>query len=83
MLRALLALFGEAFEDIETYTAKQPNDDYLSGLLVSQTFMAIAALIETLQRIAAERGVYVSFVQADYGDDPADRPAGHGPGGDY
>ena len=29
------------------------------------------ALIKELQRIGAERGVWVSFVQADYGDDPA------------
>jgi hypothetical protein len=28
-------------------------------------------LIEELQRIAAGRGAYVIFVQADYGDDPA------------
>ena len=28
-------------------------------------------LIETLQDIAVERGIYVIFVQADYGDDPA------------
>lgn len=29
------------------------------------------ALIQELQRIAAERGAYAIFVQADYGDDPA------------
>jgi aminoglycoside 3-N-acetyltransferase I len=29
------------------------------------------ALIEELRRIAARRGAYVIFVQADYGDDPA------------
>lgn len=29
------------------------------------------SLIQTLQTIAAERGAYVIFVQADYGDDPA------------
>lgn len=29
------------------------------------------ALIQALQRLAAERGVYVIFVQADHGDDPA------------
>jgi len=29
------------------------------------------ALIRELQRIAAERGAYVIFVQADYGDPPA------------
>jgi aminoglycoside 3-N-acetyltransferase I len=29
------------------------------------------ALIEELKRIAAARGAYVIFVQADHGDDPA------------
>ena len=29
------------------------------------------ALIETLKNLAAERGIYVIFVQADYGDEPA------------
>jgi ribosomal protein S18 acetylase RimI-like enzyme len=29
------------------------------------------AMIEELKRIAAFRGIYVIFVQADYGDDPA------------
>lgn len=29
------------------------------------------ALIGTLQQLAAQRGIYVIFVQADHGDDPA------------
>lgn len=29
------------------------------------------AMIERLRHLAAERGIYVIFVQADYGDDPA------------
>lgn len=29
------------------------------------------AMIEELQRVAAQRGAWVIFVQADYGDDPA------------
>lgn len=29
------------------------------------------ALIERLKAVAAQRGIYVIFVQADYGDDPA------------
>ena len=29
------------------------------------------ALIAQLQQVAAERNIYVIFVQADYGDDPA------------
>ena len=29
------------------------------------------AMIQELQRVAAKRAVYVTFVQADYGDEPA------------
>jgi aminoglycoside 3-N-acetyltransferase I len=41
--RAMLALFGEAFEDRETYVGAQPDDAYLRRLLSSETFIAIAA----------------------------------------
>ena len=34
-MRALLAVFGEAFEDFESYGAHQPDDAYLDGLLSS------------------------------------------------
>jgi aminoglycoside 3-N-acetyltransferase I len=42
--RGLLALFGDAFADPETYTTKPPTDEYLGGLLASPTFIAIVAL---------------------------------------
>ena len=115
VLRETLALFGEAFEDRETYVGKQPDDEYLGRLLSSENFIAIVAcsetgvigglagyvlpkfeqarsefyiydlavdvahrrqgvataMIEELKAIVAQRGVYVIFVQADYGDDPA------------
>jgi aminoglycoside 3-N-acetyltransferase I len=114
-MRAMLAMFGNAFEEPETYTARQPGDEYLESLLASDTFVAVAALsgelviggiagyvlpkfeqqrselyiydlavdeahrrqgvatamIAELKRFAAARGVYVIFVQADYGDDAA------------
>lgn len=114
-LRAVLTLFGDAFDDHESYVARQPSDHYLQDLLSSRTFVAIAALsgsnvigglagyvlpkfeqersefyiydlavaeahrrqgvatalIDTLKRVAADRGIHVIFVQADYGDDPA------------
>jgi aminoglycoside 3-N-acetyltransferase I len=41
--RAMLALFGEAFEDRETYVGAQPDDAYLRRLLSSENFVAIAA----------------------------------------
>ena len=38
---------------------------------VSRRRGVATALIEELRRIATARGVYVIFVQADHGDDPA------------
>jgi aminoglycoside 3-N-acetyltransferase I len=114
-LRAMLAMFGKAFDDPHTYLSRPPDDAYLEGLLRRDTVIAIAALagktviggivayvlpkfeqarnelyiydlavekscrrqgvatamIAHLKRVAAERGAYVIFVQADYGDDPA------------
>jgi aminoglycoside 3-N-acetyltransferase I len=113
--RSMLGLFGEAFDDRETYSGKQPDDAYLARLLADDHFIAIAAfdgpqivgglagyvlpkfeqarsefyiydlavrashrrqgfataMIEALQVVAAARGIYVVFVQADHGDDPA------------
>jgi aminoglycoside 3-N-acetyltransferase I len=115
LLRATLDLFGEAFNETETYQAAQPRQSYLKRLLGSPTFIAIAAmtpghvvgglaayelpkfererseiylydlavsaahrrrgiataLIRELQAVAAERGAYVIFVQADLQDAPA------------
>ena len=94
---------------------KQPDDAYLTDLLGSRNFIAVAAFAEAevvggvaayilpkfeqarseayiydlavaephrrrgiatamvgeLQRLATERGAWVTFVQADYGDEPA------------
>lgn len=115
MMNAMLTMFGKAFEDVPTYSQARPDAAYLSRLLGSDTFIAIAAwkggevvgglaayelrkfeqarseiyiydlavaaehrregiataLIRELQTIAAERGAYVIFVQADRGDAPA------------
>ncbi len=117
VMKGLLAMFGEAFQDVEAYQGAVPDDGYLRRLLDKPHFIALAALdgdeviggiagyelekferarseiyiydlavrethrrqgvatalIRTLQRIAAERGAYVIFVQADRGDDPAIR----------
>lgn len=114
-LRAMLGMFGEAFDDRETYITKQPDDAYLERLLKSDNFVAVAAfsgavvigglagyvlpkfeqarselyiydlavdvahrrlgvataMIEELKKFALGRGIYVMFVQADYGDDAA------------
>jgi aminoglycoside 3-N-acetyltransferase I len=114
-MRAMLSMFGRAFGEVHTYTARQPDDAYLESLLSSDAFVAVAArsegaviggvgayllpkfeqarselylydlavdaahrrrgvataMIRALQTIAAERGVYAIFVQADHGDEPA------------
>ncbi|HEU4404386.1 MAG TPA: AAC(3)-I family aminoglycoside N-acetyltransferase [Polyangiaceae bacterium] len=115
-MRRLNALFGEAFDDRETYGAEPPDDAYLSALLAKEHVIALTAvgeggrvlgglvayelekferarreiyiydlavaeeqrrrgvataLIEHLRTLAAERGAWVIYVQADYGDDPA------------
>lgn len=44
LMRNLLGIFGDAFEDRETYTAAQPDDGYLNALLGSDTFIALTAL---------------------------------------
>ena len=115
LMHAMLAMFGEVFEDAATYTGAKPRASYLEGLLASDGFLAIAALengavigglaayvlrkfeqerseiyiydlavvsahrrkgvatalIGELQSVAAERGVYVIYVQADTSDPPA------------
>ncbi len=108
-------MFGQAFDDVETYTSAQPTAQYLKSLLSSDQFFALAAiqedevigglaayllqkfeqerseiyiydlavseehrrrgvatsLISELQHIAAFRGAYVIYVQADPTDQPA------------
>ena len=45
-MRELLALFGEVFEDTETYLSKPPSDAYLEDLLAREGFIALAAVDE-------------------------------------
>jgi aminoglycoside 3-N-acetyltransferase I len=115
LMRALNAVFAEAFEDPGSYSGAAPDDAYLQRLLAKPHVIPLAAvsqervvgglvayelekfeqarseiyiydlavaeafrrrgvataLIRRLQAIAAERGAWVIFVQADHGDDPA------------
>jgi len=114
-MRDMLAMFGEAFEDPDTYCSAPPSSDYLAHLLGSESFLALVALrddavvggiaayelkkfeqerseiyiydlavaaahrrigvatalITELKSIAAARGAWVVYVQADLGDEPA------------
>jgi aminoglycoside 3-N-acetyltransferase I len=40
----MLAMFGEAFDEVETYGAARPSDDYLHDLLGTAQFIALAAV---------------------------------------
>jgi aminoglycoside 3-N-acetyltransferase I len=44
LMNALLRTFGEAFNDVDTYTANRPSEGYLRRLLSGDSFIALAAL---------------------------------------
>lgn len=115
LLYGMLAMFGEAFADVATYSRARPAEAYLDALLGGKHFIALVAtiddvvvggiaayelqkfeqmrseiyiydlavaqaqrrqgiataLIQDLREIAAARGAYVIYVQADLGDDAA------------
>ena len=115
LMDAMLSMFGEAFNEVETYGRARPSKAYLERLLAAGHFIALVALkdgvtvgglaayelpkfeqerseiyiydlavaaahrrqaiattlILELKKIAAARGAYVIFVQADRGDAPA------------
>ncbi|MBD2149425.1 AAC(3)-I family aminoglycoside N-acetyltransferase [Pseudanabaena sp. FACHB-1277] len=44
LMEELLAVFGEAFEDFDTYSSSRPSASYLKRLLSSDYFITLAAL---------------------------------------
>jgi aminoglycoside 3-N-acetyltransferase I len=44
LMEGLLATFGEAFGEIDTYSSSRPSNDYLKRLLSSDYLIALAAL---------------------------------------
>lgn len=46
LLKALLRVFGEAFDEMETYQRAVPSDAYLAQLLSGDHFIAIVATIQ-------------------------------------
>ncbi|HEY1068439.1 MAG TPA: AAC(3)-I family aminoglycoside N-acetyltransferase [Pirellulales bacterium] len=45
-LRKMLDLFGSEFDDPESYSKRQPSDEYLTNLLAGDTFIAVASFAE-------------------------------------
>jgi aminoglycoside 3-N-acetyltransferase I len=43
LLKSLLQVFGRAFDDIETYEAAVPRDEYLRSLLAQPHFIVVVA----------------------------------------
>ena len=43
LMTRLLAMFGEAFEDVPTYQDALPSEEYLAALLAKPHFIALAA----------------------------------------
>jgi hypothetical protein len=72
-LKDLLRVFGEAFDDVETYQGAVPSDGYLRSLLAMPHFIVVVARRKGagLKRVAAQRGAYVIYVQADRDHAPA------------
>ena len=46
LLAGMLTMFGEAFDDADTYIGARPGDDYQRRLLSSDTFIALAAVVD-------------------------------------
>jgi aminoglycoside 3-N-acetyltransferase I len=44
LFKDLLRVFGEAFDEIDTYQRSVPSDDYLTRLLSKQYFIAVVAM---------------------------------------
>jgi aminoglycoside 3-N-acetyltransferase I len=44
LMDGLLRTFGEAFDEMDTYTAHRPSDDYLRTLLGRDEFIALVAV---------------------------------------
>jgi len=44
LLKDLLRVFGEEFDEVDTYLRSAPSDDYLTRLLSKQHFIAVVAM---------------------------------------
>jgi len=57
LLKSLLAVFGEAFNQVETYEQATPSDEYLAALLGKPHIIAIAAF--SGERVVGGLAAYV------------------------
>ena len=48
LMDGMLTVFGEAFDEVETYSAKRPGAKYLAQLLGNDNFLALVAIIEVV-----------------------------------
>ncbi|MBX3582905.1 MAG: AAC(3)-I family aminoglycoside N-acetyltransferase [Rhizobiaceae bacterium] len=115
LFQQMNTVFGDAFDDPETYTTDRPDESYVADFLAQDHIHALVAiegqevigglvgyelrkfervrseiyiydlavqaqhrrrgvataLIKHLRELATERGIWIIYVQADYGDDPA------------
>jgi aminoglycoside 3-N-acetyltransferase I len=46
LMRQLNAMFGEVFADADSYAKHPPSDEYLNNLLVQDTFIALACIVD-------------------------------------
>ncbi len=44
LMKAMLTVFGNAFNDADTYTANHPSEGYFRKLLADNSFIALAAM---------------------------------------
>jgi aminoglycoside 3-N-acetyltransferase I len=44
LFRAMLAMMGDAFGQVDVYTEAQPSDAYIDGMLAGDTFIALVAV---------------------------------------
>ena len=56
-LKSLLVVFGNAFEEPDTYQGAVPSDAYLESLLQDETFIPLVAVVEG--HVAAGLAAYV------------------------
>jgi aminoglycoside 3-N-acetyltransferase I len=63
-MRAMLDIFGVAFDDVDTYSSKQPSEEYLRDLLDRDDFISLASFIGS--RVVGGLAAYVlpKFEQA-------------------